>query len=52
VKAVPLVVRLVTPRVGLTMPHFVTDDGRVWCLAGVQVAFGGVNGLPGVSGTR
>jgi len=41
------------PLVGLTMPHFVTDEGRVWCLAGwVRVAFGGVKGLPGVSGTR
>jgi hypothetical protein len=34
------------------MPHFVTDEGRVWCLVGVRVTSGGVKGLPGVSDTR
>jgi hypothetical protein len=52
VRHCPLIIRLMTPQFGLIMPYFVMEEGRVWCLVGVPVAFGGMKGLPGISGTR
>jgi hypothetical protein len=40
-------------RLGLATPHFVMGEGQACLVSGwVRVTFGGVKGLPGVSGTR